>query len=162
MSRKSRPDFLMRTCSNSLIWSCVLRRALVACKQNVVTDTLTNNEPTDVLVWAMKPIFHACQRFPADVIRHAAWLYLRFTWNVRDIEDLLSDRKQKVSNELIRRWILNFWPLISKKTCVKPGLEHDLQKSCRPFGYDHAAKQRDGDHARLSRSNHGLGRALLQ
>jgi putative transposase len=62
----------------------------------------------------MKPIFHPCQRFPADVIRHAAWLYLRFTWNVRDIEDILADRKQKVSNELIRRWILNFWPLISK------------------------------------------------
>jgi transposase-like protein len=51
-------------------------------------------------VWAMKPIFHACQRFPADVIRHAAWLYLRFTWNVRDIEDLPSDCKLKVSNEL--------------------------------------------------------------
>jgi transposase-like protein len=62
----------------------------------------------------MKPIFHPCQRFPADVIRHAAWLYLRFTWNVRDIEDIPADRKQKVSNELIRRRILNFWPLISK------------------------------------------------
>jgi transposase-like protein len=83
-------------------------------KQNVVTDTLTNNEPTHVLVWTMKPIFHPCQRFPADVIRHAAWLYLPFTWNVRDIEDLPADCKQKVSNELIRRWILNFWPLISK------------------------------------------------
>jgi putative transposase len=62
----------------------------------------------------MKPIFHACQRFSADVIRHAVKLYLRFTWNVRDIEDLMADRKQKVSNELIRRWILNFWPLIPK------------------------------------------------
>jgi putative transposase len=28
---------------------------------------------------AMKPISYARHRFPPDIIRHAVWLYLRFT-----------------------------------------------------------------------------------
>lgn len=31
-------------------------------------------------------------RFPPDIIRHAVWLYLRFTLSLRDIEDLLAER----------------------------------------------------------------------
>src|SRR5215471_4037381 len=40
----------------------------------------------------MKPISYARHRFPPDVIRHAVWLYLRFTLSYRDVEDLLADR----------------------------------------------------------------------
>jgi transposase-like protein len=29
-------------------------------------------------------------RFPPDVIRHAVWLYFRFTLSIRDIEELLA------------------------------------------------------------------------
>jgi transposase-like protein len=51
----------------------------------------------------MKPISYARHRFPPDVIRHAVWLYLRFTLSYRDVEDLLAERGLIVSNESIRR-----------------------------------------------------------
>src|SRR5262249_37768020 len=62
----------------------------------------------------MKPISYACHRFPRDVIRHAVWLYLRFTLSYRDVEDLLAERGLIVSNEAIRRWVLKFGPVIAK------------------------------------------------
>jgi hypothetical protein len=43
--------------------------------------------------------------FPPDIIRHAVWLYLRFTLSYRDVEDLLAERGLTVSNESIRRWL---------------------------------------------------------
>jgi putative transposase len=64
--------------------------------------------------WAMKPISYARHRFPPDVIRHAVWLYLRFTLSYRDVEDLLAERGLIVSNESIRRWVLKFGPVIAK------------------------------------------------
>src|ERR1700740_2309149 len=62
----------------------------------------------------MKPISYARHRFPPDVIRHAVWLYLRFTLSYRDVEDLLAERGLIVSNESIRRWVLKFGPMIAK------------------------------------------------
>ena len=61
----------------------------------------------------MKPISYARHRFPPDIIKHAVWLYLRFTLN-RDVEDLLAERGLMVSNETIRRWVLKFAPLIAR------------------------------------------------
>jgi putative transposase len=80
----------------------------------VHTITLTLNGPPHVLVWAMKPISYARHRFPPDVIRHAVWLYLRFTLSYRDVEDLLAERGLTVSNESIRRWVLKFGLVIAK------------------------------------------------
>jgi len=62
----------------------------------------------------MKPISYARDRFPPDVIRHAGWLYLRFTLSYRDVEDLLAERGLTVNNESIRRWVLKFGPIIAK------------------------------------------------
>jgi putative transposase len=62
----------------------------------------------------MKPISYARHRFPPDVIRHAVWLYLRFTLSYRDVEDLMAERGLIVSNEAIRRWVLKFGPGIAK------------------------------------------------
>src|SRR5262245_29398832 len=62
----------------------------------------------------MKPISYARHRFPPDVIRHAIWLYLRFTLSYRDVEDLLAERSLIVSNEAIRRWVLKFGQAIAK------------------------------------------------
>ena len=56
----------------------------------------------------MKPISYARHRFPPDVIRHAVWLYLRFTLSYRYVENLLAERDLVVSNETIRRWVLKF------------------------------------------------------
>ena len=38
----------------------------------------------------MKPISFKRHRFPADVIRHAVWLYFRFSLSLRDVEELLA------------------------------------------------------------------------
>jgi hypothetical protein len=37
-------------------------------------------------------ISFARHRFPPEIIRHAVWLYLRFTLSYRDVEDLLAER----------------------------------------------------------------------
>jgi transposase-like protein len=75
---------------------------------------LTGTWRVHVLKWAMKPISYARHRFPPDVIRHAVWLYLRFTLSYRDVEDLLAERGLIVSNEAIRRWVLKFGPVIAR------------------------------------------------
>ena len=65
-------------------------------------DTLTSNGPKHVLAWAMKPISYARHRFPPDVIRHAVWLYVRFTLSYRDVEDLLAERDKAAALRLLR------------------------------------------------------------
>ncbi len=54
----------------------------------------------------------ARHRFPPEVIRHAVWLYLRFTLSFRDVEDLLAERGLDVSYEGIVTLMKNrpFWP----------------------------------------------------
>ena len=47
-------------------------------------------------------------RFPAEIIQHAIWLYLRFTLSYRDVEELLAERGLDVSYETVRRWVLKF------------------------------------------------------
>ncbi len=62
----------------------------------------------------MSPISYARHHFPPDVIRHAVWLYLRFTLSYRDVEDLLAERGLEVSYETVRRWVLKFGPLFAR------------------------------------------------
>ena len=71
----------------------------------------------------MKCISYARRRFPPDVIRHAVWLYLRFT---QDIEYLLAEKGLEVSNESIRRWVLEFGSAIARNL-----------RSIRPRPHDH-------------------------
>jgi transposase-like protein len=54
-------------------------------------------------------------RFPPVVIRHAVWLYLRFTLSFRDIEDLLAERGLDISYETIRCWVAKFGPLFARE-----------------------------------------------
>src|SRR4051812_16769458 len=49
------------------------------------------------------------------VIRHAVWLYLRFTLSYRDIEDLLAERGLEVSYQTVRRWVRKFGPLFARE-----------------------------------------------
>ena len=53
-------------------------------------------------------------RFPADVIRHAVWLYFRFSLSFRDVEELLAERGIDVSYETIRCWTIKFGPQIAR------------------------------------------------
>jgi putative transposase len=43
----------------------------------------------------MQPIAYARHQFPAEIIRHATWLYLRFTLSYRDVEELLVERRSR-------------------------------------------------------------------
>jgi putative transposase len=61
----------------------------------------------------VKPISFKRHRFPADVIRHAVWLYFRFSLSFRDVEELLAQRGIEVSRETIRCWVIKFGPLIA-------------------------------------------------
>ena len=63
----------------------------------------------------MKPISFKRHRFPADVIRHAVWLYFRFSLSFRDVEELLAQRGIEVSYETIRCWTIKFGPLIARR-----------------------------------------------
>ena len=62
----------------------------------------------------MKPISYARHRFPPEVIRHAVWLYLRFTLSYRDVEELLAERGLDVSYETVRRWVARFGPAFAR------------------------------------------------
>ena len=53
-------------------------------------------------------------RFPPDIIRHAVWLYARFTLSYRDVEDLLAERGLDISYETVRRWFLKFGALTAR------------------------------------------------
>ena len=56
----------------------------------------------------MRTISFTRHRFPPDIIRHAVWLYARFTLSDRDVEDLLAERGLDISYESVRRWFLKF------------------------------------------------------
>jgi transposase-like protein len=63
----------------------------------------------------MAQLSYRHHRFPAEIIQHAIWLYLRFTLSYRDVEELLAERGLDVSYETVRRWVLKFGPLIARK-----------------------------------------------
>ena len=50
----------------------------------------------------MQPIWFKRHRFPPDAIRHAVWLYFRFTLRIRDVEELMAHRGIVVSREAVR------------------------------------------------------------
>ena len=46
----------------------------------------------------MKPLSFERHRFPPEIIRHAIWLYARFTVSFRDAEELFAERGVDVSS----------------------------------------------------------------
>ena len=62
----------------------------------------------------MQPISYARHQFPAEIIRHAVWLYLRFTLSYRDVEELLAERGIETSYESVRRWVQKFGPAFAR------------------------------------------------
>src|SRR5215831_2169529 len=51
-------------------------------------------------------------RFPAEIIRHAVWLYFRFPLGLRMVEELLAARGIIVSHETVRQWAGKFGPAV--------------------------------------------------
>ena len=62
----------------------------------------------------MRPIWFKRHRFPADVIRHAVWLYFRFTLSFRDVETMMAQRGIEVSYETIRCWTIKLGPQFAR------------------------------------------------
>ena len=56
----------------------------------------------------MQTISFKRHRFSPEIIRHAVWLYARFTLSYRDVEDLLAERGLDISYQTVRRWFLRF------------------------------------------------------
>ena len=54
-------------------------------------------------------------RLPAEVIRHAVWLYFRFTLSLRDVEEMLAERGVEVSYETVRCWTRKFGPQFARR-----------------------------------------------
>ena len=54
------------------------------------------------------PAAHPGYRFPAEVIRHAVWLYHLFGLSLRDVEPILAERGITVAHESVRRWCMKF------------------------------------------------------
>jgi putative transposase len=63
----------------------------------------------------MARISYRYHHFPAPIIRHAVWLYVRFTLSFRDVEDLVAERGIDVSYETVRRWVLKFGPAFARQ-----------------------------------------------
>src|SRR4051794_39608960 len=63
----------------------------------------------------MAEISYRRHRFPPVIIKHAVWLYLRFTLSYRDVEELLAERRLDISYETIRCWVVKFGPLIARR-----------------------------------------------
>ena len=62
----------------------------------------------------MQPVSYARHQFPAEIIRPAVWLYLRFTLSYRDVEELLAERRLDVTYETVRRWVRKFGPAFAR------------------------------------------------
>ena len=62
----------------------------------------------------MQPMSFARHQFPPEVIRHAVWLYLRFSLSYRDVEELLAERGIDTSYESVRRWVDRFGPAFAR------------------------------------------------
>jgi len=51
---------------------------------------------------------HRGDRFRAEIIGHAVWLYFRFPVGLRMVEELLAARGIIVSHETVRQWARKF------------------------------------------------------
>jgi putative transposase len=63
---------------------------------------------------APRPLY-AGYRFPAEIISHAVWLYFRFPFSLRMVEDMLAARGIIVSHETVRQWALKFGQTIANQ-----------------------------------------------
>jgi putative transposase len=85
----------------------------------------------------VRPISFKRHRFPPDVIRHAVWLYFRFTLSFRDVEEMLAQRGIESNYETIRCWTLKFGPAIArnlKRRRPPPGARWHLDEMVVTIG----------------------------
>jgi putative transposase len=61
----------------------------------------------------MNQISYQYCHFPPAIVQRAVWLYIRYSLNLRDVEEILADRGIEASYETIRRWVACFGPPIA-------------------------------------------------
>lgn len=61
----------------------------------------------------MTPLSFKRHRFPPSIIRHAIWLYARFTLSLRNVEEMFAERGPDLSYETVRRWFVKFGPAVA-------------------------------------------------
>lgn len=54
-------------------------------------------------------------RFPAEIISHCVWLYVRFSLSFRDLEERMAERGIAVTYETVREWCLKFGGAYAKR-----------------------------------------------
>jgi putative transposase len=62
-----------------------------------------------------EPSLYHRHRFPAEIIRHAVWLYHVFSLSLRDVELILAERGVVVTHESIRNWCQKFGAEFAKR-----------------------------------------------
>jgi transposase-like protein len=62
----------------------------------------------------MRPLSFKRHRFPADIIRHAAWLYFRFILSFRDVEEMPVQAASTSLTKPICCWTIKFGPQIAR------------------------------------------------
>jgi len=78
-------------------------------------DGIVTETPSSAMLSGMTSLSYRGHRFPASVIQHAIWLYLRFTFSYRDVEELLAERGLDLSYETVRRRVLKFGALLARR-----------------------------------------------
>ena len=78
----------------------------------------------------MAEISYHRHRFPPAIIRHAVWVYLRFTLSYRDVEELLAERRLDISSVrmITPNWVLLLRPSISGYRAAS-----EFPPGCCPF-----------------------------
>src|SRR3954469_8281357 len=80
---------------------------------------------------------YAGYRFPAEVIRHAVWLYFRFPLSLRMVDELLAARGITVSHETVRQWARKFGQGFAnqiRRRLPCPGDKWHLDEVCLMIG----------------------------
>ena len=72
------------------------------------------------------PISYKRHRFPAQIIAHAVWLYVRFNPSLREVEEMLLEHVINVSYETIPRWTVKFGPQIARNLRRRRGRPGDV------------------------------------
>ena len=47
-------------------------------------------------------------RFPIEVVEHCVWLYFRFAFSYRNVEEMMAERGVQLTYETVREWCQKF------------------------------------------------------
>jgi hypothetical protein len=93
----------MRVASEGIATEGRARQLEITVAEGALSQEWGSSDSDGELIMTHAPLSYRRHRFPAEIIQHAIWLYLRFTLSYRDVEELLAGRGLDVSYETVRR-----------------------------------------------------------